>query len=203
MVGYNNEGAGVSECYNTGSVESIGRDYVGGVAGSNDSTINDSYNIGDVTGNSYVGGVSGDNFGTVSGSYNTGKVDGYDDVGGVVGVNNSSVTNSYYLEGVAADNGFGEMKTAAQFASGEVAYLLQDAQEEVEGVKPQVWGQTLSGETPDQYPALTGMGTDAFGRDAGSVPGAHRRQRKVGAESIVYDRRRDRGFLHRIRGGLR
>ena len=155
VVGYNNEGAGVSECYNTGSVESIGRDYVGGVAGSNDSTINDSYNIGDVTGNSYVGGVSGDNFGTVSGSYNTGKVDGYDDVGGVVGVNNSSVTNSYYLEGVAADNGFGEMKTAAQFASGEVAYLLQDAQEEVEGVKPQVWGQTLSGETPDQYPALT------------------------------------------------
>lgn len=47
-------------------------------------------------------------------------------------------------------------KTAVQFASGDVARLLQDGQTAgSDGVKPQIWGQTLSGETPDAYPVLT------------------------------------------------
>ena len=157
-VGYNQRGAEVSGSYNTGDVNG-GDNYVGGVVGSNDGTVSDSYNTGSVTGsNINVGGVSGDNYYTVANCYNTGSVTGSINVGGAVGLNRGTVTNSYYNSDVytAEDTTTGVTgKTTAQFASGEVAYLLQDAREEVEGVKPQVWGQTLSGETPDQYPALT------------------------------------------------
>ncbi len=81
----------------------------------------------------------------------------------LVGYNSQSASmiNCYYLSGTDDGNGG---KTAAQFASGEVAYLLQSGVEPdgywdendqwVETGAPHVWGQEIG---KDAYPVLGGM----------------------------------------------
>ncbi len=128
--------------------------YVGGIAGENQGKIQNCYNTGSVSSNSgYVGGIVGLNIyggGVVEKCYNKGTVSsGSSHLGGIVGFNNSgSVSNCYYLNTCGAE-GDGTSKTEEEFKSGEVAWLLQNGQDE------QVWGQKL-GEEADTYPVLTG-----------------------------------------------
>ena len=127
--------ATVTNCYNSGSV--AGNNYVGGVCGWNDiGSITNCYNTGSVAGNGYVGGLCGLNYGIMTNCYNTGSVEGYSNVGGVCGNSWGNVTNCYYLNTCGAA-GVGTSKTADEFASGEVAWLLQNGQTE------QVWGQAI------------------------------------------------------------
>ena len=133
----------VTNCYNTGNVTGTG-DYVGGLCGWNDGTVTNCYNTGNVTGNNSVGGLCGYNWGTVTNCYNTGSVEGNYSVGGLCGQNSATVTNCYYLTGMAAGGingsdaaGQAEAKTETEFASGEVAWLLQGEKAE------QVWGQAI------------------------------------------------------------
>ena len=141
LCGYNNSGT-VTNCYNTGSVS--GNRFVGGLCGDNSGNVTNCYNTGSVEGNDYVGGLCGTNSSPVTNCYNTGSVTGTERVGGVCGYNNRTVTNCYYLTGMAAGGingsdaaGQAEAKTAEQFQSGEVAWLLQNGQTE------QVWGQAI------------------------------------------------------------
>ena len=157
----------VENCYNTGEVSGSGSGgSAGGVVGwnSGSGTITNCYNTGSVSGSWYIGGVVGNNFGGVTNCYNTGSVSGSSLIGGVVGWNNDgTVANCYYEKGKAgfgiggptASNTGAESKTSTQFASGEVAWLLQDGQDS------DIWGQTLTGETPDRYPVLKVFDADA------------------------------------------
>ena len=147
IAGENSYGS-IINCCNTGSV--IGDSCAGGIAGnSSSSEVTNCYNTGEVSSSAISGGVVGEcNLGTVSNCYNTGS----GTVGGVVGLNDSvlstSVSNCYYLAGSESeDAGTGAGKTQAQFASGEVAWLLQGVQ------TSQVWGQTL-GVGGDCFPVL-------------------------------------------------
>lgn len=143
VCGRNDMGS-ITNCYNTGSVS--GNRYVGGVCGDNYiGTVTNCYNSGSVEGYIRVGGVCGDNyFGTVTNCYNTGNVAGYSNVGGLCGRNEmGTVTNCYYLDTCGATEE-GTSKTADEFASGEVAWLLGEG-----------WGQTIG---TDDSPVLT---TDA------------------------------------------
>ena len=152
--------------YNYGTIKNIGiidsyfkgKICVGGVCGYNNGsngTIANSYNTGTINGSGYcVGGVCGYNNGAITNSYNTGSVSGAsDDVGGVCGYNyNGTIENSYYLENCNADgktftNSYGTAQTSEQFASGEVAHLLQKEQETA------VWGQKIG---TDKLPVLNG-----------------------------------------------
>ena len=156
----------ITNCYNTGSVtvSGSGTNYVGGVCGAASSdTITNCYNTGSVTstnaGTNYVGGVCGNNYsGPITNCYNTGDVTGSENVGGVCGYNgyHSTIDNCYCLdsglvgiggshEGSTANNV--ESKTNDQFASGEVAWLLNSDQENGP------WRQNLSDER-DDYPVL-------------------------------------------------
>ena len=168
-----NAGGTIQNCYNTGDVSGEGTQYVfvGGVCGTNENsaTIQNCYNTGDVSGTSsygyvYAGGVCGanGNSATIINCYNTGDVSGTSSngtvyAGGVCGYNRGDTTqNCYWLAGTA-EYGIGnprgdtnaESKTAEQFASGEVAWLLNEPQTE----KP--WGQgsngmpVLKGNLPD------------------------------------------------------
>lgn len=158
LCGDNNRGT-VKNCYNTGSVAGTGSE-AGGLCGYNDGgTVTNCYNTGKVTGNNSVGGVCGWNdMGSITNCYNTGKVTGRNDAGGVCGYNDGPVTNCYYLAGTA-NSGIGEdynsgeatAKTAKQFQSGAVAYLLQGEQ------AGQVWGQNISFDPKDSYPVLGGL----------------------------------------------
>ncbi len=150
---------------NVGVVDSyfFGEHYVGGVCAFGvDGTITGSYNTGVVSGEGCVGGVCGTGSSvTITDSYNTGSVSGNDDVGGVFGYGeNCTINNCYYLKAEGTDlggingadvEGQAEGKTAAQFASGEVAYLLQDGQKVGEdGTIPQVWGQNIDNDGEKQ-----------------------------------------------------
>ena len=151
----------VLNCSNSGTVIGSGTSYlVGGIVGENyGGQVLNCSNSGTVDGTSNVGGVVGcNNRGQVSNCSNSGKVDGTSNVGGVVGNNYSGqVSNCYYLEGTC-NKGIGvgsgttdkaEMKTEADYMSGEVAYLLQGSQAE------QIWGQKL-GEGGDSFPVIGG-----------------------------------------------
>lgn len=150
---------------NVGVVDSyfFGEHYVGGVCAFGvDGTITGSYNTGVVSGEGCVGGVCGTGSSvTITDSYNTGSVSGNDYVGGVFGYGeNCTINNCYYLKAEGTDlggingadvEGQAEGKTAAQFASGEVAYLLQDGQKVGEdGTIPQVWGQNIDNDGEKQ-----------------------------------------------------
>ena len=143
---------------NTASIR--GYNAVGGVCGSNmGATLEDCYNTGAVIGTaqSSFGGVCGENSSgcTIKNCYNTGAVSGKNSVGRVCGKNSGTITNCYYLSGTATGgiNGEGatgsaESKSSTQFASGEVAYLLNEGK----AFGTQVWGQQLRTEV---YPVLS------------------------------------------------
>ena len=166
----------ITNCYNTGSVtvsvtgSGNGNIYAGGVCGSAyRATITNCYNTGDVTGSNNgssslcVGGVCGSaSSATITNCYNTGSVTGSNNgssslcVGGVCGsASRATITNCYWLTGTAStgigdDGGTSdkvESKSAEQFASGEVAWLLNSNQENGP------WRQNLSDER-DDYPVL-------------------------------------------------
>jgi len=152
-----NDGGSVQNCYNTGSVTSAGA-----LANNKNGT-----DIAEGTG-TCVGGVVGQNdSGSVQNCYNKAAVSGIDLVGGVVGENTEgSVSNNYYLSTDEINQALGGIngadvagqaqgKTAAQFASGEIAYQLQEgvAIPEGETVAPAVWGQTIG---TDDYPVWGG-----------------------------------------------
>lgn len=106
-----------------------------------------------IKGVNQVGGLCGWNFGTVTNCYNTGSVAGNGLVGGLVGGvcgrNYATVTNCYYLDTCGAA-GVGTSKTADEFASGEVAWLLST------GENGEIWGQNLTFDPKDDYPVLGG-----------------------------------------------
>ena len=151
IAGHSNGGR-IEDCYNTGSV--IGYNEGGGIAGYSGGSIEDCYNTGSVSGYDVVGGIAGSasidnaNNKVIKNCYNTGKIN--DDKGGgivryLTAMDGSDLINCYYLEGCGKDNSMGTKKTLEEFASGEVAYLLQSGSDE------QVWGQ----EKDEDFPILT------------------------------------------------
>ena len=187
IVGSNNHTesvmGSVENCYNTGTVTATGSNAVaGGVAGSNLKTVSSCYNTGTVTGTTAGGVVGANSYGTTPGTvtscYNVGKVAASSEgttIGGVVGANSNGSTSGtvngcYFLVGTAA-SGVGDnsstnvtnvaSKTTEEFASGEVAWLLQDALGENDSTATQVWGQQLNGETSEDYPVLLAFVEDA------------------------------------------
>ena len=148
----------LSNSYNTGIV--YGNNEVGGVCGgAQHSTISDCYNTGSVTGTAstgYVGGVCGligGSTSTMSNCYSTGNVISTSKYSGEINgyVDKSKVTNCYYL--AASSNG-SSGKTAAQFASGEVTWLLNGKQ------STGAWGQLLG---TDNLPVLNNTNKVYYG----------------------------------------
>lgn len=168
---YSDKLGGIFNCYSDTTVVSAG-DYAGGIFGYGVvGIVENCYNTGSVTGGGiYAGGISGlvDDF-TISNCYNYGTVKGASKYVGAVfgGLIDTTVTNCYYLEGCAKDgndvvqNGIGidtlgsttadetgvtAVKTADQFASGEICYALN-------GESGDVWKQMIG---EDAYPNFTG-----------------------------------------------
>lgn len=163
ICGYNYGGT-ITGCTNHGTVNNTGTGdkYTGGICAYNrsGSTVTGCTNTGTVSGSSkYVGGVCGctNGSGTVTNSTHTGTVSGTGTyVGGICAYSSrSTVDNCYWLEGTC-DKGIGgsasggttnaEEKTATEFASGEVAFLLNGSSSD-----SPVWYQNL-GEGGDPYP---------------------------------------------------
>lgn len=146
IVGYTNGGARISNCANHGTVTtSKSGAYTGGILGyinNTNPTIKDCYNYGTVSngGNTtYCGAIIG-----WARNYTTANID-----------------NNYYLD-TSSTLAFGSggksgaaatAKTADEFKSGEVTYLLNHSV--TDGT--QVWYQNIdNGKTPDDYPVFEG-----------------------------------------------
>lgn len=129
----------------------------GAVCGfNNEGTIENCYADATVVGSNDGGGVCGQNQGIVANCYSVGKVSGKSNVGGVCGYNYGEVTNCYYDSTVYSGDAIGTNegtavevsgKSIAQFASGEVCYLLNGKTSDGE----LVWGQTIG---TDDYPVF-------------------------------------------------
>ena len=166
VCGFNDNG-NISNCYSASAV--IGNTYVGGVCGNNHSgETSNCYSVGSVRGGTDVGGVCGKtNNGTISNCYSVGAVSGPTSVGGVCGNNYFSTISNCYFDSEECDkdavgtSNFSiatnvEGKTTAQFASGEVCYLLNGSKSD----GTQAWYQDLTPETGDKYPVLTSNGNN-------------------------------------------
>ena len=158
----NNAGT-ITNCYNAGNLTAIESSAtIGGICGyNNGGTVTNCYNTGTVTATgqvSSVGGVCGCSTAPISNCYNTGSVTAASsdaDISGICGYYFGPITNCYYLADTEDENGG---KTTAQFASGEVAYLLSQGCTVGEGedavtYSGSVWGQNLATEN---YPVLNG-----------------------------------------------
>ena len=146
----------ITDCTNNGAVEGS-EYYTSGICGCNYGTITDCANNGKVDGNRSVGGVCGCNAngGTITDCVNSSAVTGYTWVGSVCGDNLGTIIDGYWLEGTAnagignnRGNGIAISKTADEFASGEVCWLLNGESDEAP-----VWFQTLGAEG-DAVPVL-------------------------------------------------
>ena len=143
----------VQRCVNSGAVTSK-YSKIGGIVGTaNRATVQDCGNIGTVTkrGNgSEYGGIIGEASGnhTIQNCYNADKNTAAKICGGIF----YTPLNCYYLPDDTGSSGSTvtgiTAKTQAQFASGEVAYLLQNGHGDTA-----VWGQTIG---KDKYPKLGG-----------------------------------------------
>ena len=158
----NNAGT-ITNCYNAGNLTAIESSAdIGGICGyNNGGTIANCYNTGTVTATGLaasVGGVCGCSIAPISNCYNTGTVTATSsgaDISDICGYYFGPVTNCYYLADTEDENGG---KTAAQFASGEIAYLLSQGCSTGEGDNTvtydgSIWGQTIG---TDTYPTLGG-----------------------------------------------
>lgn len=164
--------------FNSGTIKNVGvinsyfgwqYNRIGGICGENSGTIENCYNEGKVEGKGNdTGGICARNFGTITNCYNLGTVIGEYGTGGVCGVNFETIKNCYYLSGTAAGGiagaddtpGSVEVKDATQFASGEVAWLLNGKRSVGTTGNPLAWYQNISSDSRDTYPVLTGTGTN-------------------------------------------
>ena len=161
IVGYNI--GDVDYCYNEGFIR--GSSYTGGIVGDNRGGISYCGNTGRVLSSQFAGGIAGHKrTGSLYNCYSTGYVMAYSYVGSICGSAYGFPSHCYYLPKTAT-NGSGEYedgigglveeedtttaKTAEQFASGEVTYLMN------KGVTDgtQVWYQTIG---TDNVPKFTG-----------------------------------------------
>ena len=152
----------ITNCYNAGNLTAIESSAaIGGICGHNPGTIANCYNTGTVTATGLgasVGGVCGCSTAPISNCYNTGTVTATSssaDISGICGYNFGPITNCYYLADIEDENGG---KTAAQFASGEIAYLLSQGcstgeDDNTVTYDGSIWGQTIG---TDIYPTLGG-----------------------------------------------
>ena len=158
----NNAGT-ITNCYNAGNLTAIESSAtIGGICGyNNGGTVTNCYNTGTVTATgsaASVGGVCGCSIELILNCYNIGTVTatGSDaNISGICGYNFGPIKNCYYLADTEDENGG---KTAAQFASGEIAYLLSQGCSTGEGDNTvtydgSIWGQTIG---TDTYPTLGG-----------------------------------------------
>lgn len=156
----------ITNCYNAGNLTAIESSAtIGGICGYNSGTVTNCYNTGTVTATDQVasvGGVCGCSIAPISNCYNIGTVTATSsdaDISGICGYNFGPIKNCYYLADTEDENGG---KTTAQFASGEVAYLLSQGCTVGEGedavtYSGSVWGQALGG-NGDTYPVLKKAG---------------------------------------------
>ena len=137
-------------CFGTSNVTYQASSFVGYSCA--DSVIENCGSKAVVNGRAYCGGISGVNMGKITNSYFAGKFNGSNSYGNAIASdynNNGTLDNCYYLDGCGLSSSRATSKTAEQFSSGEVCYLLNGGV--IDGT--QVWYQNI---ITDAFPKFSG-----------------------------------------------
>lgn len=169
IAGFAGTNTTVQRCFNSGAVTCRYAKFGGIVGQTYNATVQDCGNTGAVSeftpsSGSQYGGIVGlaESDSTIQNCYNADK----NTTAKICGSDSCDLSNCYYLPNDTGSSGSTvtgiTAKTAEQFASGEVAYLLQNGREQA------VWGQTLTGASSQAFPVLNGapvyQGTPCTGR---------------------------------------
>lgn len=145
---------GITDSFFGGSGIFVGT-FVGN--GSGECVIENCFSSAVVQADYLCGGIAGMTYGTIRNCYFAGKISvedtSHNNENAIANDNNNHGTleNCYYLDTCGLTSERAGSKTAEQFASGEVAFLLQDGQTDT------VWGQNLAeGESRQNYPVPDG-----------------------------------------------
>lgn len=150
IVGYARATTTIENCWN-GARINASRGHAGGVAGNvgewGDSVIKNCYNYGNITGTYNVGGIVGTlgDFATVLNSISYAEPERR--IAGEIPWGGPGVKNSYYLSTSQEVASRGTAATEAQFAAGEITWLLNEKQ------AGGIWKQIIG---TDAYPTFVG-----------------------------------------------
>ena len=156
-IAIKNQGT-ISNCIVAGSTIQFGNyAHFGGIAGHNTGTIKNCAVRNSILRRRWggvdkrnIGGITQTNNGTVTGCYSYDNIYEYGLTTCAISAEGNAPINSYQYTTSTVADAAETAKTKAQFASGEVAYLLQGEQ------TTQVWGQNIdNGEAVQQYPVFS------------------------------------------------
>ncbi len=157
-IAVRNEGCITNTMVTNSSIQQGAYEYLGGIAGWNKGSITNCAVINSTltrrwggANSGTMGGITQTNSGSVTNCYTYGCMfnNGNNLNSAIVAKENAAVNSYYYTTDNVADAAE-TAKTKAQFASGEVAYLLQGEQ------TTQIWGQNIdNGETVQTYPVIS------------------------------------------------
>lgn len=183
-VADNNYGT-IINCYCNGVF--VANNTVGGIVSRNDGIIMNCNAVTKITAKYEAGGIAGSNSGTITNCYSIPEITAENEKGEIAGSNYRTITNCYYLsdEETNGDNGV-TGKTKEQFASGEVAFCLQNEKKET------VWGQAIG---MDSYPVLGGERVYKIGTYKGceGAPGEKITDTYSNSDKNIYEPHKDDG----------
>ena len=175
----------ITDCYCNGVF--VANNTVGGIVSRNDGIIMNCNAVTKITAKYEAGGIAGSNSGKITNCYSIPEITAENEKGEIAGSNYRTITNCYYLsdEETNGDNGV-TGKTKEQFASGEVAFCLQNEENET------VWGQAIG---MDSYPVLGGKRVYKIGTYKGceGVPGEKITDTYSNSDKNIYEPHKDDG----------
>ena len=157
-IAVRNEGCITNTMVTNSSIQQGAYEYLGGIAGWNKGSITNCAVINSTltrrwggTNSGTMGGITQTNNGSVTNCYTYGCMfNNGNDLNSAIVAKGTAPVNSYYYTTDNVADAVATAMTKEQFASGEVAYLLQGEQ------TTQVWGQNIDNEeTAQQYPVFS------------------------------------------------
>ncbi|MBR5146352.1 MAG: leucine-rich repeat protein [Bacteroidales bacterium] len=157
-IAVRNEGCITNTMVTNSSIQQGAYEYLGGIAGCNKGSITNCAVINSTltrrwggTNSGTMGGITQTNNGSVTNCYTYGCMfNNGNDLNSAIVAKGTAPVNSYYYTTDNVADAVATAMTKEQFASGEVAYLLQGEQ------TTQVWGQNIDNEeTAQQYPVFS------------------------------------------------
>ena len=127
-----------------------GRYYVGSFVGNGSGNIENCYSNATIVGGYYCGGIVGETYCTISNCLYNGKITAKDGSNAIASdtYNYGTITNCYYNENCGLSSDRATAVTDDQLSSGEVAYLLNGDQSDIN------WYQNIDRGEKDNAPAL-------------------------------------------------
>ena len=157
-IAVRNEGCITNTMVTNSSIQQGAYEYLGGIAGWNKGSITNCAVINSTltrrwggANSGTMGGITQTNSGSVTNCYTYGCMfNNGNDLNSAIVAKGTAPVNSYYYTTDNVADAAETARTKEQFASGEVAYLLQGEQ------TTQVWGQNIdNGEAVQQYPVFS------------------------------------------------